>query len=80
MFAATGASLPWGVGAVRPAAVAEGVIKAIRRDRAEVVVAPLTLRAGAFLGVLAPGPAAALQARFGAALSAQMAAAQRDRR
>jgi short-subunit dehydrogenase len=80
MFAATGASLPWGIGAVRPAAVAEGVVKAIRRDRAEVVVAPLTLRAGALLGALAPGPAAAIQARFGAQLSAQMAAAQRDRR
>jgi short-subunit dehydrogenase len=80
MFAATGATLPWGVGSVTPTAVADGVIKAIRRDRAEVVVAPLALRAGAFLGALAPGPAAAIQARFGAELSARMAAAQRDRR
>jgi short-subunit dehydrogenase len=80
MFADTGAALPWGVGAVTSIAVAEGVIKAIRRDRAEVVVAPLSLRAGAFLGALAPGPAAAIQARFGAGLSARMGAAQRNRR
>ena len=80
MFAATGATLPWGVGAVTPAAVAEGVIKAIRRDRAEVVVASLPLRVGGFLGVLAPGAAAAVQARLGAELSARMADAQRERR
>ena len=72
MFADTGAALPWGVGTVTPHAVAQAVIKAIRRDRAEVVVAPLSLRAGAFLGALAPGPAAAVQARFGARLSARM--------
>ncbi len=80
MFAATKTALPWGMGTVTPNAVAQGVIKAIRRDRAEVVVAPLTLRAGAFLGALAPGPAAAIQARFDAGLSARMVAAQRDRR
>ncbi len=80
MFADTGAALPWGIGTVTAAAVADAVVKAIRRDRAEVVVAPVTLRAGAFLGALAPGPAAAIQARFGAGLSARLAAAQRDRR
>jgi short-subunit dehydrogenase len=80
MYADTGAALPWGVGTVTPAAVAAAVIKATRRDRAEVIVAPLSLRAGAFLGALAPGPAAAVQARFGARLSARMAAAQRNRR
>lgn len=80
MFAATGVVLPWGVGSVTPAAVAQGVVKAIRHDRAEVVVAPLTLRAGTFLGALAPGPAAAIQARFGSGLAARMAAAQRRRR
>jgi uncharacterized protein len=80
MFAATKTALPWGMGTVTPRAVGRGVVRAIRRDRAELVVAPLTLRAGAFLGALAPGPAAAVQARFDAGLSARMVAAQRDQR
>ena len=80
MFAGTGTSLPWGVGTVTPGAVADAVVKAVRRDRAEIVVAPVSLRVGAFLGSMAPGPAAAIQARFGRKLSEQIIAAQRDRR
>jgi short-subunit dehydrogenase len=80
MFAAAGVGLPRGVGTVTPGAVADAVVKAVRRDRAEVVVAPVTLRVGAFLGSIAPGPAAAVQARFGGRLSQQLIAAQRNRR
>ncbi len=80
MFAATGASLPWGMGTVTPGAVAAAVVKAIRRDRAQVMVAPLTLRVGAFLGAMAPGPAAVIQARFDRGLSDRLIAAQRDSR
>jgi short-subunit dehydrogenase len=79
MFAATGARLPRGVGTVTAAAVAAAVVKAIQRDRAQVVVAPLTLRVGAFLGAMAPGPAAALQARLDRGLSERVAAAHRER-
>jgi short-subunit dehydrogenase len=80
MFAETGASLPWGIATVSPQAVAAALVKAIRVDRAEVVVAPVSLRVGAFLGALAPGIAAGVQARFGNGLSKDLIAAQRHKR
>jgi short-subunit dehydrogenase len=80
MFADTGATLPWGVATVSPEAVAAAVVKAIRVDRAEAVVAPLSLRLGAFLGALAPGVSAAVQARVGNGLSEDLIAAQRHKR
>ena len=80
MFADSGATLPWGVGPVTPEAVAGAVVKAIRVDKAEMDVAPMTLRVGAFLGALAPGPSAAIQARVGNGLSEQLIAGQRHKR
>jgi short-subunit dehydrogenase len=80
MFADAGATLPRGVGTVTPEAVAAAVVKAIRRDKAEIDVAPVVLRVGAFLGAMAPGPSAAIQARAGAGVSAQLAEAQRHKR
>jgi short-subunit dehydrogenase len=80
MFAESGASLPWGIATVSPQAVAAALVKAIRVDRAEVVVAPVSLRVGAFLGALAPGIAAGVQARFGNGLSKDLIAAQRHKR
>jgi uncharacterized protein len=80
MFAATGTNLPRGMGTVTPAAVAAAVVKAIQRDRAQVVVAPVTLRVGGFLGAMAPGPAAAIQARFDRGLAERLIAAQRNSR
>jgi short-subunit dehydrogenase len=67
MFVESGMQLPRGVRTVAPEAVAEGVVTAIRRDRAEVVVAPLELRLGAALASVAPALAAAVQRRVGAA-------------
>lgn len=66
MFADAGSpSLPPGVGARSPEDVAAAVIRAVERNRAEVEVAPLGLRAGAVLAGLAPGPAAAVSRRLG---------------
>jgi short-subunit dehydrogenase len=67
MFVESGMQLPRGVRTVRPEAVADAVVSAITRDRAEVVVAPVELRVGAMLGSLAPGLAATVQRRVGAA-------------
>jgi uncharacterized protein len=60
MFAASGARLPPGVGTRSPHDVAVAVASAIERNRAEVDVAPLPLRAGAAFAGLAPGLAATL--------------------
>jgi short-subunit dehydrogenase len=65
MFAASGVKLPPGVGTRTPEDVASAVVNAIERDRAEVDVAPLTLRAGAALAGLAPGTAEAVTRRLG---------------
>jgi short-subunit dehydrogenase len=80
MFANSGASLPIGIGTVTPRAVANAVVKAIRRNQAEVDVAPLALRAGAMIGALTPRLSALVQARLGRGLSEQLIAAQRDKR
>ena len=65
MFAASGASLPPGVGTVTPEEVAAGIVRAVERDRAEVDVAPLGLRLGARVAGVAPGLAASVQRRLG---------------
>ena len=67
MFVESGMQLPRGVRTVTPEAVAQGVVSAITRDRAEVVVAPIELRIGALLGSVAPALAASVQRRAGAA-------------
>lgn len=53
--------LPPGVRTVSPEQVAKGVLRAIRRNRGQVVVAPRELRVGATLGGVAPGIGAAVQ-------------------
>jgi short-subunit dehydrogenase len=80
MFADSGATLPFPLTTVEPEAVANAVIKAIQHDRAEIDVAPAVLRVGTFLGGLAPGMAATVQAKVGKGLSQQMIAGQRDKR
>jgi short-subunit dehydrogenase len=64
MFADTGLDTPAGVGTVTPVQVAQGVLKAIQQDRAEVTVAPLALRAGTTLSHLAPELSALAQRKF----------------
>lgn len=81
MFADSKAKLPPGVRMVSPDAVADGVVKAIRRDRAEVVVAPIEMRAGAALSASLPDFAATVQRISGGAkVSADLAKGQRDKR
>ncbi len=58
MFAASGAKLPPGVGTRSPHDVAVAAADAIERNRTEVDVAPLPLRAGAAFANLAPALAA----------------------
>ncbi len=47
MFADSGRALPPGVGTSTPEEVAAAIVRAIERNRGEVDVAPLALRAGA---------------------------------
>jgi short-subunit dehydrogenase len=81
MFHESKTQLPPFAGTKRPQDVADAVVTAIERDRLEVDVAPLPMRAGATLAGLAPGPIAALQRRLGGAkVAEQMTAGQADKR
>ena len=80
MFADSGTKLPFGMGTVSPERVTNSVLKAIRTDRAEIDVAPVSLRLGAIIGSVAPGLSAAAQARFGAGVADQMVENQRHKR
>lgn len=60
MWADTGLSPPGGLRMRSPAEVGEAVVRAIERNRAQVVVAPLPLRVGALLARAAPGGVGAL--------------------
>lgn len=66
MFVETGATPPPGIGTNTPEDVAQGVIRAIRFNKAEVDVAPLLVRFWAWFSSVAPGWSAAVQRRFGA--------------
>ncbi len=63
MFADTGAAAPRGTGTVSPERVAMKTLHAIERNRAEVNVAPLSLRLGSAVGGLFPAPAENVQRR-----------------
>ncbi len=81
MFHDSGVTLPRFVGTKTPEQVAAGVLSAIERNRPEVDVAPLGMRAGAIFAGVAPGVSAALQRRLGAEQIAEdMAEGQRDKR
>lgn len=81
MFADADVSLPPGVSLRSPEQVAEAVALGIERDRAEIDVAPLPLRAGGWISGPAPGLVAALNRRLGARrVAAALADAQRDKR
>ena len=81
MFVESGGKLPKAIRTVTPEAVARKVVKAIRRNSAEVVVAPVELRAGAAFGGSYPTISAALQrAGGGEKVSKSMVEGQRDKR
>lgn len=81
MFHDSGAKLPPYIGTRRPRHVAKAVVSGIERDRAEVDVAPLTLRLAAVAAGVAPGPVAAVQRRFGGRdMSSKIARGQESKR
>ena len=65
MFAEANVTLPRGVGTRTPEQVAAAVLKAIESDRAEVDVAPLSLRLGAAFAGVAPQVAAKVSKHLG---------------
>lgn len=65
MFADAGIELPWFVRTRSPEEVAAAVIRAVQRNRAEVEVAPVTLRLGASFATVAPAIAAEVSRRLG---------------
>jgi uncharacterized protein len=81
MFADTGVKLPPGTGTRTSGDVAAAVIRAIETDRAELDVAPASLRAGAAFASLAPQLAASASRLAGSdRVSAEMAQRQRHKR
>ena len=81
LFADSGVKLPPWVRTRTPEQVADGVVRAIERDRPEIDVAPLPLRVGTRLAGLAPIVSARVQRRLGSERIADaLAEAQRDKR
>jgi short-subunit dehydrogenase len=81
MFADSGVKLPPGVGMKPPEDVAAAVIDGIEKNRAEIDVAPLAVRATGKLAGLAPGAVTAVNRRFGGRnVSDGLAEAQREKR
>ncbi|UGS36663.1 SDR family NAD(P)-dependent oxidoreductase [Capillimicrobium parvum] len=81
MFHESGTKLPPGVGTRRPEDVAEGTLKAVQRNLAEVEVAPVALRAGTLFSQIAPELAAKVSRRMGAgSIAKDMASGQRGKR
>jgi short-subunit dehydrogenase len=66
LFASSGARLPRGVATRSPQDVARAVAEAIERNRAEVDVAPISLRLGASVASVAPSLAATVTRVTGA--------------
>jgi uncharacterized protein len=65
MFHEAGARAPWYLGTSTPEAVAEAVVRAVERDRGEIVVAPPLTRAMTRFASAAPLTAAAIARRVG---------------
>ena len=81
MFADARVRLPPGVGTRSPEDVADAVISAIERNRAEVEVAPLPLRLGTAVASVAPALGAAVTRRLGSdQIAARIVAGQRANR
>jgi len=78
MFANSNVKLPPGIGTRSPQDVADAVVRAIQRNRAEIDVAPLALRAGTIVAGFAPQFAANVTRRTGGEkLAAQVNAGHR---
>ncbi len=75
MFAESGAKLPPGVGTRTPEQVAAAVLRAVERDRAELTVAPFSMRIGSDIASVAPSLSAAFQRIAGGAKVARAVSA-----
>lgn len=81
LFADAGGKLPPGVGTRSPAAVATALIRAIERNRAEVDVAPFTIRLGSYVAGTAPELAASvIRLAGGERIASELAEGQRNKR
>jgi short-subunit dehydrogenase len=81
MFAEAGVKLPPGVGTKPPEKVAQAVIDGIEKNRTEIDVAPIAVRATGKLAGLAPGVVTTMNRRFGGrAVSEGLAEGQREKR
>jgi short-subunit dehydrogenase len=81
MFADSGASLPRGVRLVTAREVADAIVSAVESDRAEVLVAPLSLKVGATVAAVVPHLAARVAGWLGGdELAETMAEKQADKR
>jgi short-subunit dehydrogenase len=81
MFAESGAKLPPGVGTSTPEQVADAVARAIERNRGEIDVAPLPMKAGTLIAGVAPELAATFtRASGGARVADGIGAGQRRKR
>jgi short-subunit dehydrogenase len=81
MFADAKVDLPPGIGTKTPEQVAKGLIEGIERNKAEVDVAPVMLRATSWISGAAPAAVAAMNRRLGASKVADgLAEGQRDKR
>jgi short-subunit dehydrogenase len=81
MFAESGVKLPRGVGTRTPQDVAQAVVRAVERNRAEVDVAPAGLRLGASFAAVAPGIAEEVSRRMGGdRIARDLATGQQDKR
>ena len=81
LFHDSGAKVPAWVGTCAPEEVAEAVVRAITRDRGEVDVAPVGLRAGTKVAGLAPDLAATVSRKLGGQrIAEQHVVGQTDKR
>jgi short-subunit dehydrogenase len=80
MFAEAGVPMPSGLGSGTPEQVADAVVHAIERDKAEIVVAPLQQRALGRFAMLAPELAGRLGGQAAAKSADEIAARQTGKR
>jgi short-subunit dehydrogenase len=81
MYADAGVALPIGVGTSSPEEVAQAVVRAIERNRAEIDVAPAPMRLSANFASLAPEVASLVSRRLGSQrIAAEFAERQRHKR
>jgi uncharacterized protein len=80
MFADANVKLPPGVGTSTPEDVADGVVRAIVRDKGELDVAPVPMRVASTMAGVFPALAHNITARVGGDLAEDLTAAQATKR